>query len=153
MIHSACLPDRYIPHSCAIYIYIYISLKPCLSTCDLANYYCKMVKSGATALVVSVVVMAHVVAALGCIDLGPSMVQCSLYATGVVREPSLACCNELRRLNGRAQTTIDRRRICFCYKQLVPQYPNMRDAALAALPRLCGVSMPFLVSRNIDCSK
>lgn len=131
-------------------LYIYISVKLCPSTCDLANYHCKMVKSGATALVVSVVVMAHVVAALGCIDLGPSMVQCSLYATGVVREPSLTCCNELRRLNGRAQTTIDRRRICFCYKQLVPQYPNLRDAAL---PRLCGVSMPFLVSRNVDCSK
>lgn len=110
-----------------------------------------MVKCGAAVLVIAVVVMAHVSVALGCMDIGPSVIECAPYAIGVVGQPSLGCCRELRRLSSVARTTIDRRRICFCYKQLVPRYPNVRDAALAALPRLCGVYMPFLVSRNINC--
>ncbi|KAK3000005.1 hypothetical protein RJ639_022906, partial [Escallonia herrerae] len=75
------------------------------------------------------------VEALGCNDLAPAVVQCAPYALGNVAQPSAGCCNELQRVKGMASTTADRRQMCSCLKQYAPRFPNVKEAALAALPQ------------------
>ncbi|KAL2496660.1 Non-specific lipid-transfer protein 7 [Forsythia ovata] len=91
--------------------------------------------------------------ALSCADIMPAVAQCASFATGTVAQPSGGCCNELSRLSGMTRTTADRRQACNCLKQIAPQYPNVKDSLLLALPQKCSVSLPFLITRNTDCEQ
>ncbi|KAL7103926.1 hypothetical protein ACP275_08G211400 [Erythranthe tilingii] len=77
-------------------------------------------------------------AAVSCFDISPA--------------PSGGCCNEVSRLNGMASSAEDKRLLCNCFKSIAPQYPNVKDSNLNAIPQNCGISLSFSVSRNIDCT-
>ncbi|KAL7143589.1 hypothetical protein ABFS83_08G202100 [Erythranthe nasuta] len=92
------------------------------------------------------------VQAVSCFDISPVVMQCASFALGAVSQPSGGCCNEVSRLNGMASSTDDKRLLCNCFKSLAPQYPNVKDSNLNAIPQNCGVSLSFSVSSNTDCN-
>lgn len=129
-----------------------INSLPSLQTC-IENR--KMVRGSIfLAFVVGVFLLGSpAVEGLSCMDISPAVMQCAPFALGAVSQPSNGCCSEVNRLSAMASTGDDRRQLCYCLKQVGPQFPAVRDYNLLEIPRRCGVSRSFGVSRNTDCSK
>lgn len=66
--------------------------------------------------------------------------------------PSPACCRGVKTLSSAATTTADRRAACACLKQAASSFPGFFKYA-GGLPGKCGVSVPYPISPNTDCSK
>ncbi|TLP29480.1 non-specific lipid-transfer protein [Acinetobacter baumannii] len=64
-----------------------------------------------------------------------------------------ACCNGVKGLNAAAKTTPDRKAACGCLKSAYSSNPGLKPANAAGLPGRCGVSIPYKISPNTDCSK
>ncbi|KAJ6813640.1 non-specific lipid-transfer protein 8-like [Iris pallida] len=91
-------------------------------------------------------------AAIQCSDVLKDLSPCSSYLSTGSGSPSTACCGGLSAVVSAASTTADRRAACSCIVSAMSQNsPNI--TAAAALPGLCGVTLPFPISANIDCSK
>ncbi|KAI9153001.1 hypothetical protein LWI28_004263 [Acer negundo] len=62
------------------------------------------------------------------------------------------CCNGVRSLNGAARTTPDRQQACQCLKSFASGISINYNLA-SGLPGKCGVSIPYTISPNTDCSR
>ncbi|KAH6809233.1 hypothetical protein C2S51_027016 [Perilla frutescens var. frutescens] len=76
---------------------------------------------------------------------------CYDYVTG--NRPLGGCCGGVKRLYNEARTTPDKQSVCRCLKDVVRTHSRINVAKAANLPRLCGVTIPYRISLNIDCSK
>lgn len=91
-------------------------------------------------------------AAIQCSDVLKNLTPCVSYLTIGSGSPSTACCSGVTSLASSASTTADRRAACSCIMSVVSKVkPDV--AAAQALPGSCGITLPFKVSPNIDCSK
>ncbi|CAI9112875.1 OLC1v1013375C1 [Oldenlandia corymbosa var. corymbosa] len=64
-----------------------------------------------------------------------------------------ACCSGFKTVIGSAKTKPDRQSVCTCLKSLASEATDAELANAARIPKLCGVKVPFKISRDIDCSK
>ncbi|WP_369123137.1 non-specific lipid-transfer protein [Salmonella sp. S152_61454] len=64
-----------------------------------------------------------------------------------------ACCNGVKSLNSAAKTSADRKTACNCLKSAYSSNRGLKPANVAGLPGRCGVSIPYKISPNTDCSK
>nr|WP_171476391.1 non-specific lipid-transfer protein [Acinetobacter baumannii] len=64
-----------------------------------------------------------------------------------------ACCNGVKSLNSAAKTSADRKTACSCLKNAYSSNRGLNPANVAGLPGKCGVSIPYKISPNTDCSK
>ncbi|XP_027125097.1 non-specific lipid-transfer protein 1-like [Coffea eugenioides] len=64
-----------------------------------------------------------------------------------------ACCSGIKTLLSLAKTQTDRQSVCSCLKSVAQSATNGQLKNAAQIPHLCGVNLPFQISRNIDCSK
>lgn len=108
----------------------------------------------AAAVVCMVVLSVHVevTEALTCGQVTGSLGQCFTYIRGG-GTPTTACCDGVRKLNGLARTTPDRKQACACLKALAGGLKGINYEAAAALPGKCGVSVPYKISPSTDCSR
>ncbi|WOL17598.1 non-specific lipid-transfer protein 8-like [Canna indica] len=92
-------------------------------------------------------------AAIQCSSVVRDLAPCVSYlgSTGSGTPPS-ACCRGLSSLVAAASTTADRRAVCSCILSAAATI-NLNPAAAQALPSSCGVSLPFTISPNVDCTK
>ncbi|EPS66897.1 hypothetical protein M569_07881 [Genlisea aurea] len=60
------------------------------------------------------------------------------------------CCGGVSVLNGVAQSTPDRRFVCYCLKDIGKKYPFAVGKA-AGIPGLCGLTVPYYAGPNGDC--
>lgn len=117
-----------------------------------------MASSMATTLA-CVVVMCMVVGApmaaqatITCGEVSSKLTPCISYLTG--RGPLVpGCCAGVKALNAEAKTTPDRQQACKCLKSNAAQIPGINYSLAGGLAGKCGVSIPFQVSPNVDCSK
>ncbi|KAL5710031.1 hypothetical protein ACHQM5_020644 [Ranunculus cassubicifolius] len=89
-------------------------------------------------------------AAVSCGYVISTLTPCIPYLRGG-GPPSRPCCGGVKALIGAARTTPDRQQICGCLKQAASAIGGDGNNA-ASLPGKCGVSIPYKISPNIDCS-
>ncbi|KAJ1254516.1 hypothetical protein BS78_05G072000 [Paspalum vaginatum] len=118
--------------------------------------------AGAQQLVAVVVAVVAVVllaasssseAAVTCGRVSSAIGPCIPYARGTGAAPSAACCSGVRSLNSAARTTADRRAACNCLKSAAARVSGLKAAKAASIPSKCGVSIPYAISPNVDCSR
>jgi len=91
-------------------------------------------------------------AALSCPQVQLKVVPCLAYLRNPGPSVPAPCCNGLRGLNNQAKTTPDRQSVCRCLKTTALSLSGLNAPALAALPRKCGVNLPYKISTSIDCN-
>ncbi|KAF2319320.1 hypothetical protein GH714_014786 [Hevea brasiliensis] len=91
-------------------------------------------------------------AAVSCSDVLKDLRPCVKYLTNGSGAPPAACCTGASALASAATNTADKKAACACIKTAAQKInPNAQLAQ--ALPANCGISFPYTVSPNVDCSK
>ncbi|KAK9057846.1 hypothetical protein SSX86_022684 [Deinandra increscens subsp. villosa] len=67
--------------------------------------------------------------------------------------PPPVCCNGMKVMRKRANTTADRRAICNCLKSASSSYRGVNGNYAASLPGKCGINLPYKLSPSTDCNK
>nr|KYP49056.1 Non-specific lipid-transfer protein 3 [Cajanus cajan] len=65
--------------------------------------------------------------------------------------PTQNCCSGVKSILGAAGTTADKQTVCNCLKDAANRFP-INDNNAQALPGLCGVSVPYKISRSTNCA-
>ncbi|KAL3533682.1 hypothetical protein ACH5RR_007203 [Cinchona calisaya] len=103
-------------------------------------------------LVCMVVIAPHAKAVISCGQVASYLGPCIPYVTKGGTIPP-GCCSGIASLNNAAQTPADRKAACSCLKSLAQSLGKAIQPGLAAgLPSKCGVSVPYPISPNTDCS-
>ncbi|XP_050218746.1 non-specific lipid-transfer protein 8-like [Mercurialis annua] len=91
-------------------------------------------------------------AAISCSDVIKDVRPCVNYLVNGSGKPPAACCAGASALSSSATTTADKRTACSCI-QSAAQKLNVNAQLAQALPSNCGISLPYTISPNFDCSK
>ncbi|KAL9236148.1 hypothetical protein vseg_010850 [Gypsophila vaccaria] len=98
------------------------------------------------------IVVAPYAEALTCGQVSGNVGSCMSYLKGAPG-PSALCCAGIKRLNGLAQTSPDRKTACQCLKSAAGAISGINYNIAAGLPGKCGVSIPYPISPSVDCTK
>lgn len=90
------------------------------------------------------------VQAVTCAEVTSNLASCLSYLTQG-GTPSEACCGGVRNILAAAGTTSDKQTVCKCLKDDANNF-NINDDIAQALPALCGVNIPYKISRSTDCT-
>ncbi|XP_042515831.1 non-specific lipid-transfer protein 1-like [Macadamia integrifolia] len=116
----------------------------------------KSLSGGASAMAAALMLLLLLVptseAVIACSDVVKDLTPCLNYIVSGSGKPSVSCCSGASKLAAAASTTADKRAACNCIQSTAKQI-NINAAAAKALPGSCGISLPFTVSPNTDCSK
>ncbi|KAM0906242.1 hypothetical protein ACQ4PT_016920 [Festuca glaucescens] len=77
---------------------------------------------------------------------------CLGFLQGEEDYPSADCCNGMSSLVAAAATTADREEACECLKSAAAE-GSAESTAARDLPADCGISLPFTISADVDCSQ
>ncbi|KAM0050548.1 putative plant non-specific lipid-transfer protein/Par allergen [Helianthus debilis subsp. tardiflorus] len=111
-----------------------------------------LMKMACVVVACMVVLAPHAEAALTCGTVVSSLIPCLPYLrSGGMPSPS--CCGGVKRLNGAANNSADRKTACGCLKNAYSSNPGINSGNAASLPSKCGVNIPYKISPNTDCSK
>ncbi|KAG9150746.1 hypothetical protein Leryth_002909 [Lithospermum erythrorhizon] len=104
------------------------------------------------AMLCMIMVAPHAEAAISCGQVSSALGPCLPYlkSGGAIASN---CCSGVRGLKSAAKSTLDRQAACSCLKSLANSISSINDANAASLPGKCGVSIPYKISRSVDCSK
>ncbi|OEL26657.1 hypothetical protein BAE44_0012323 [Dichanthelium oligosanthes] len=87
-----------------------------------------------------------------CPDVMNDLQPCLSFLQGDGTSPSAACCAGVKTVYAAAGTTAERQATCECLKTAYRQiHANL--AAAQALPGNCGLSLPYTITPDIDCTK
>lgn len=111
-------------------------------------------KVGVCVLLLCMVIGAPSAQAITCSDVTEAMIPCISYLTGSGGPaPAVPCCNGVRSVNNRAQTTADRQTVCKCLESDANTIPGLQPNLVAGLPSSCGVNLPYKFSTSTDCNR
>uniref|UniRef100_A0A803MHX6 Non-specific lipid-transfer protein n=1 Tax=Chenopodium quinoa TaxID=63459 RepID=A0A803MHX6_CHEQI len=108
-------------------------------------------KLACAVLMCMVVIAPHAEAALTCSTVTKDIAQCISYLKGG-DSPSDACCSGVKTLKSLASTPEDKKTACNCLKTAAASVSGLDATKAAALPGKCGVSIPYSISPQTDCS-
>ncbi|KAL6603963.1 hypothetical protein ACP70R_044324 [Stipagrostis hirtigluma subsp. patula] len=91
-------------------------------------------------------------ASISCSDVVSDLSPCLSYLTGNDKQPSAECCAGVTTLVDAADTKEERQATCECLKAAYRQFHALLSAA-QALPLQCGISLPYTISPDVDCSQ
>ncbi|XP_020114450.1 non-specific lipid-transfer protein 1-like [Ananas comosus] len=103
-------------------------------------------------LIIAAAVAPAARAAISCSDVYSELLPCLDYMQSGGAVPD-DCCNGIRQLVASAGTTADRRAACGCIKSAASGVSGLNVGRAAALPKACGVLIPYKISPSTDCSK
>ncbi|KAJ4770509.1 Non-specific lipid-transfer protein [Rhynchospora pubera] len=98
-------------------------------------------------LVVMTYAMFEPCQALTCQDVTTSLAPCANYLTGK-GTATQQCCGGVRKLNGLANNTVNRRFACNCMKDNAGRLKGLRYERINQLPGQCGVGLSFTIDLN-----
>ncbi|KAK4364979.1 hypothetical protein RND71_016337 [Anisodus tanguticus] len=106
-------------------------------------------------VVISFSSVLHAEAAISCNTVYSKLMPCLSYLMGGSKQASPAgCCSGIQSLYTVASTTADRQGVCSCLKSGAASLGSSIDTNKAeTLLSKCGVTVPYKISPNIDCSK
>lgn len=113
----------------------------------------------AAALVAAVLILAAAAlpsseAALSCSEVFQKLMPCLNYLqSGGTSAPPALCCNGISNLMGEANVKADRQTACRCLKTAAGDLPGINYNLAGALPKRCGVVIPYEISPSTDCKK
>ncbi|KAL1540014.1 non-specific lipid-transfer protein 8-like [Salvia divinorum] len=90
--------------------------------------------------------------ALTCSDVMKDLRPCINYLKSGSGAPPSPCCAGASNLAATATATADKQTACNCIKNAAKSI-TIKPELAKALPGNCGISMPFQISPNVDCSK
>ncbi|XP_031120213.1 non-specific lipid-transfer protein 1-like [Ipomoea triloba] len=91
-------------------------------------------------------------AQMSCNSVFSSLYPClNFVMRGDVMSPS--CCSGVKSLYGAAKSTADRRSVCSCLKGVASNANPAQVGRAASLPSKCGLSVPYKINPQLDCSK
>nr|WEA82714.1 nonspecific lipid transfer protein 19 [Solanum melongena]WJJ08763.1 nsLTP19 [Solanum melongena] len=102
------------------------------------------------------VISPHAKAAISCSTAYSKLMPCLSYLMGGSNQAAMpaGCCNGIQSLYTAASTTADRQGVCSCLKSGAASLGSNIDTNKAAtLLSICGVTVTYKISPNIDCSK
>ncbi|KAL0374071.1 UNVERIFIED_CONTAM: Non-specific lipid-transfer protein 8 [Sesamum radiatum] len=111
--------------------------------------------SPAIRLLVTTLIVVLLVApatAITCSDVIKDLQPCVNYLKSGSGAPPAACCAGASNLASSATTTADKQTACSCLKNAAKNI-SLKPELAKSLPGNCGISLPFEVSPNVDCSK
>ncbi|KAF3452666.1 hypothetical protein FNV43_RR03099 [Rhamnella rubrinervis] len=91
-------------------------------------------------------------AALTCSQVVSNLRPCVSYLVSGSGKPPAACCSGVVALASAASSSADKKTACECIKSTAKSV-NPKPQLAQSLPANCGISLPFPVSPNTDCSK
>ena len=105
-------------------------------------------------LVAAAAVLPSGEAALSCSDVYRNLMPCLNYlrSSGTSAPPAL-CCNGMSTLMGEANVKADRQTACRCLKTAASGITGINFNLAGALPKRCGVAIPYKISPSTDCNK
>ncbi|EPS73762.1 non-specific lipid-transfer protein, partial [Genlisea aurea] len=114
-----------------------------------------MANKAAALFLVAALLLAASDAAITCSQATNALTPCFIFVM-YGGYPSGQCCNGVQGIYRSATTTTDRRGVCNCLKQVAASAaasvgPVVLNRA-QALPRQCGVNIPYPISPNINCN-
>ncbi|XP_026457123.1 non-specific lipid-transfer protein-like [Papaver somniferum] len=89
--------------------------------------------------------------ALTCGQVASKMTPCLGFLLGNPMSPG--CCPGVKGLLAMAKSTPDRQAACNCLKGAAKSMSGINMAKAAALPKQCGVNIPYQISPATDCAK
>ncbi|KAI3448960.1 hypothetical protein Pfo_005625, partial [Paulownia fortunei] len=104
------------------------------------------------AAVFAIVFLVAPAAAITCSDVIKDLRPCIDYLKSGSGMPPSSCCSGASNLVSIATTTADKQTACTCLKNAAKNI-NLKPELAKSLPGNCGISLPFEVSPNVDCSK
>ncbi|XP_020584398.1 non-specific lipid-transfer protein 1-like [Phalaenopsis equestris] len=108
----------------------------------------------AAVLVAAVVALPSSKAALSCSEVYQQLMPCVDYLqSGGSSAPSALCCNGISSLNAEAKVRADRQTVCRCLKTAASGATDINIKLAEALPKKCGVNIPYKISTSMDCAK
>ncbi|XP_027109099.1 non-specific lipid-transfer protein 8 [Coffea arabica] len=90
-------------------------------------------------------------AAVTCGDVAKKIGPCVDYLRSGSGAPPPPCCGGVKALAASATTTPDKQAACACLKTESKNL-NIKPELAKALPGNCGVSLPYPISPNFDCT-
>uniref|UniRef100_A0A0D9WQZ8 Non-specific lipid-transfer protein n=1 Tax=Leersia perrieri TaxID=77586 RepID=A0A0D9WQZ8_9ORYZ len=90
---------------------------------------------------------------VSCSDVISTVSPCLGFLQGDEDHPSGECCDGLSGLVAAAATTEDRQAACECLKSAAGQFTAVEAAPTRDLPADCGLSLPYTLSPDVDCSQ
>ncbi|XP_075475852.1 non-specific lipid-transfer protein 8-like [Primulina tabacum] len=103
-------------------------------------------------LIILYVVLPSSEAAISCSDVIMDMQPCINYLISGIGLPPAPCCAGVSNLASTATTTPDKQTACTCLKN-ASRNINLKPELAKSLPENCGISLPFAVSPDVDCSE
>ncbi|XP_073023258.1 non-specific lipid-transfer protein 8-like [Primulina eburnea] len=91
-------------------------------------------------------------AKISCSDVIKDIQPCINYLKSGSGLPPAPCCAGASNLASTATTSADKQTACSCLKNASKNI-NLKPELAKSLPGNCGISLPFAVSPNVDCSK
>ncbi|KAG8363541.1 hypothetical protein BUALT_Bualt19G0033100 [Buddleja alternifolia] len=104
------------------------------------------------AAVFAIIFLAAPAASITCSDVIKDIRPCLNYLKSGSGAPPAPCCSGASNLASSATTTADKQTACNCLKN-ASKNTNLKPELAKALPKNCGISLPFEVSTTVDCSK
>lgn len=89
---------------------------------------------------------------MSCSDVVSGASPCLGFLQGEEDYPSSDCCEGVSSLVAAAATTADRQQACECLKSAAGD-GSAEASAARDLPADCGLSLPFTISPDVDCSQ
>ncbi|CAM8961879.1 hypothetical protein QQ045_005218 [Rhodiola kirilowii] len=107
----------------------------------------------ATILLISMIVAQPFAAqaAVTCVTVASTMRPCIPYLVNGGAVPP-ACCGGVKSLMSAAETPKDRQNTCTCLKFAADNLKGISPNNAAGLPSACGVSIPYPIGPNTDCT-
>ncbi|TMW82266.1 hypothetical protein EJD97_006375 [Solanum chilense] len=119
--------------------------------------FSKMQKISAFCFLLCIVIISpQTEAAISCNTVYSKLMPCLSYLMGGSNRAAApaGCCSGIQSLYTAASTTTDRQGVCSCLKSGAASLGNSIDTSKAAtLLSKCGVTVPYKISPNIDCSQ
>ncbi|KAG5092454.1 hypothetical protein JHK82_051232 [Glycine max] len=94
-------------------------------------------------------------AAVTCNQVVSNLTPCISYVLNGGKTVPGPCCNGIKTLFNLAHSTPDRQTVCKCIKNAVSafHYGKSNVDRAAALPKQCGVNIPYQISPSTDCTR
>ncbi|KAG4925380.1 hypothetical protein JHK87_050920 [Glycine soja] len=94
-------------------------------------------------------------AAVTCNQVVSNLTPCISYVLNGGKAVPGPCCNGIKTLFNLAHSTPDRQTVCKCIKNAVSafHYGKSNVDRAAALPKQCGVNIPYQISPSTDCTR
>ncbi|KAH1071851.1 hypothetical protein GLYMA_03G257200v4 [Glycine max] len=112
-----------------------------------------MSRAAIISIAILLITRSGALASISCATVIEEVAPCTSFLQGGSKQPSVACCNGIKKLSGEAGTHQNRTAICQCLKEGLATIGNYDPKRVPQVPKDCGLSATLPpIDKNTDCS-